>query len=251
MFILASSVIDGSDFDEPTNDLLDLFDDNSIDISEINNENLNLIEQDIIDEEHFSQLVYDNWCVGCEFDANPTEYQRLIVNLVKKCRVIARITKKSSIIAQFIRKEQEVLRLNRDIRIDCRSRWNSTYLLIGSLIYLKHIIIKLFTDKRTLGLRSDQVQKLTTIELNSDSWDFLSSLWTALDPFFRATVFMSGRQYPSIGLAYCAIQKAKNFCQSTRKTNDQTKKLKKLLLDKLNKYFYSDVNQFQQLQVRI
>ena len=228
-----------------------IFDDNPINVCEIINENVGLFEEDMMDEEHLSEFIYDNWCTGFEVDVNPTEYQKLIVNLLKKCRAIATITKKSSIVAKFIRKEQQMLRLNRDIRIDCRSRWNSTYLLIESLIYLKHLVIKLFTDKRALGLRTDQVHKLTTIELNSDCWDFLSSLCTALSPFYHATIFMSGRQYPSIGLAYYAIQRIKNFCLSGRNINDQMKKTKKLLLDKLNKYFYSDVSQLRHLQVRI
>lgn len=251
MFILALSIIAGSDLYDEMNELLDLFNGDSIDAGDIDDEQLDSIAEDMLDEEHLSEFIFDNWSTGFQDNANPTEYQKVIVNLLKKCRAIATITKKSSVIAEFIRKEKQVLGLERDIRNDCQSRWNSTYLLIDSLIYLKHVIIKLFTDKRALGLRSDQIQKLTTIELNSDSWDFLSSLHTILSAFFHATIFMSGRQYPSIGLAYCAIQKLKNCCLSNRKTNEQTKKMKKLLLDKLNKYFYSDVNEFQHLQVRI
>ena len=114
MFVLAVSKTGGSYFYDQTNELLDLFDDNPIDVGEIIDENLDLFEQDMIDEEHFSEFIYDNWCTGFEVDFNPTEYQKLIVNLMKKCRAIATITKKSSIVAEFIRKEQQVLRLNRD-----------------------------------------------------------------------------------------------------------------------------------------
>jgi hypothetical protein len=171
------------------------------------------------------------------------------MNVLKKCRKIASVTKKSSIISNFIRVHQASFKVKRTINIDCKSRWNSTYNLIDSLIDAKLLLLKLFNEKRSLQLRKDQLEKLTNIELNSEDWDFISSLSYVLKPFSYATTMMSGKYYPSIGLAFHAIKKLKQFCLNDNTDNEHVNELKKLLSAKLYQYFYSDTEQYEHFQV--
>ncbi|CAF4406161.1 unnamed protein product [Rotaria magnacalcarata] len=134
------------------------------------------------------------------------------------------------------------------IRIDCKTRWNSTFLLIEATIECKQVLMKLFSEKRSFNLRSEQVNRLITVELNNDEWDFLSSLRFVLNPFYHATTLMSGKNYPSIGLAFHAIHKLKHFCSKDDTYEEKIKQMKKLLLAKLNYYFYDDLEQHEHLE---
>ena len=216
-----------------------------------NNEEKDLLNDDqLIDEEENLELINDSWTNVVENVVDPTERQRLIINVLKKCRAIAKVINKSSIIAEFVRKEQKALKLNRSVNKDCPSRWNSTFVLADALIELKLVIIKLFNEKRLLNLCKEQIIKLSSIELNDENWNLLSSLQYVLKPFFFATSMMSGKNYPTIGLSYYAIYKIKWFCSNNDNCNEQIKKFKKMLLDKLNQYFHNDDEQLQQLKVR-
>lgn len=61
---------------------------------------------------------------------------------------------------------------------------------------------------------------------------------------------MLGRNYPTIGLCYYAIQKIRFFCAKNDDSDEQIKKMKKMLLEKLSKYFLDDSEQLKILQVR-
>jgi hypothetical protein len=70
-----------------------------------------------------------------------------------------------------------------------------------------------------------------------------------LKPFYLGTVMMSGKNYPSIGLAHHAVQKITHFCTHDNNNNKDINELEKLLLTKIHQYFYNDYEQFQYFQV--
>ncbi|CAF1127762.1 unnamed protein product, partial [Rotaria magnacalcarata] len=243
---------DSSSSDENTADVnmadVTSDDDDSDSVSEAVEGDNSTNDQDV-DESSDQNLIIDNWSNDVETKINPIEELILIMNLLKKCRTIATVIKKSSVVAAFVRKEQLILKIKTMIHIDCKTRCNSTFLLIDGIVECKQLLMKLFNEKRSLNLRLEQVNKLTTIELNNEDWDFLSSLQFVLKPFYFATVMMSGKNYPSIGLAFHAVHKLKHFCTKDRPFEEQIKQLKKLLLAKLYHYFYDDVEQNEHLQV--
>ncbi|CAF3435850.1 unnamed protein product, partial [Rotaria sp. Silwood2] len=179
-----------------------------------------------VNEIQARDLIDDNWSKDVESDVAATEEVELVMKALTKCRKIATITKKSTIIANFIRAHKSFYKINKTINIDCKSRWNSTFCLIDSLIDAKPLLMKLFVEKETLQLRKEQLNKLESIELNKDDWDFLSSLHHVLRPFFLGTIMMSGKNYPSIGLAYHTVQKLKQFCTYDDDSNERIKELK-------------------------
>ncbi|CAF3791041.1 unnamed protein product, partial [Rotaria sordida] len=178
-------------------------------------------DDEIINEQDIIELMNDSWSNVTKDLIDLTQAQKLILQVVKKCRAIAKILKKSSLISRFVRKEQDSMKSKKNISNDCPSRWNSTFNLIDAIIELKHVIIKLFTDKWSLNLRKDQVSKLAKIELTSENWDLLSALHFVLKPFFLATKMMSGKEYATIGLSYYAIHEIKSFCAKEEKCTEQ------------------------------
>ncbi|CAF5101548.1 unnamed protein product, partial [Rotaria sp. Silwood1] len=200
------------------------------------------------DDEQNLDLIDDNWSIDIDTNVPTTNEVELIMDLLKKCRILATLSKKSSIVSNFIRTNQLLIKVNKTLNNDCKSRSNSTYILLDALIDLKPVMMKLFNEKRTLSLRRVQLDKLAMTELNNQDWDFLSSLHHVLRPFYLGTVMMSGKNYPSIGLAYHAVHKIKHFCSNGNTSNNHIKELKKLLLAKLYKYFYDDMEQFQYFQ---
>ncbi|CAF1613249.1 unnamed protein product [Didymodactylos carnosus] len=196
-----------------------------------------------------SDLITDNWAEDVETETTPEQVQQSVIDVLKKCRTIATLTKKSSVIAEYCRQQKELLNLNRSLLIDCPTRWNSTYALIESILQLKALLEKLFSDKRALQLQKTQIDKLISIEFLPEDYDILVNLQYVLKPFFKAITLMSGQSYPTVGLSLFCIEKIKQFLSTDDNNNDEVKQLKSLLLNKLDQYFYDDQQQLSYLRV--
>ncbi|CAF3982844.1 unnamed protein product [Rotaria magnacalcarata] len=121
--------------------------------------------------------------------------------------------------------------------------------MIDSLLVLRQLIQKLFNYKHQLTIQSKQVKKLADYELTSDDWNVLLVLYSILKPFYHATKVMSGRRYPSIGVAFYVLTRLKNFLQQNhRKESLMEKRLKQLLLKQFLHYFESDDEQMELLK---
>lgn len=242
VYSLDSWVVNKSNINDELTDSVD---------EHFNDENCLTDDEDLSNDPNEIDSIYDNWIFDFDIHVNPPEEKLLINSVLKKCRAISNTIKQSSTLSEYLRKEQKPVKSERSIRIDCKSRWNSTEILIASFIALKHSIIKLFSDKKSFKLRSDQTEKLTAIELNAMDWDLLASLEKVLQPFLIATTMMSGKHYPTIGLSYYAIERIKSFCARNNDSDEQIKKMKKMLYEKLKKYFHDDAEQLKIFQVRI
>ncbi|CAF5163851.1 unnamed protein product [Rotaria magnacalcarata] len=143
-----------------------------------------------------------------------------------------------------------IANIKRNLCYDVKSRWNSTFSMIDSLLVLRQLIQKLFNYKHQLTIQSKQVKKLADYELTSDDWNVLLVLYSILKPFYHATKVMSGRRYPSIGVAFYVLTRLKNFLQQNhRKESLMEKRLKQLLLKQFLHYFESDDEQMELLKL--
>ncbi|CAF3455414.1 unnamed protein product [Rotaria sp. Silwood2] len=212
-------------------------------------------EGDIYEEELLSDIIdeqiMDNWTADVnESENHSTSDQDIIVSVIKKCRSLVLMIKSSIIITSFFDREREKLNIKRNLCYDVKSRWNSTYCMIDAFLALREVIEKLFNQKHSLRIHPKQIKKLTTLEYKSDDWIMLSALYTVLKPFFHATKVLSGRDYPSIGLAFYLLSRLKTFLQKLeKKENILIKRLKQLLLLQFIYYFECDDQQVQLLKV--
>ncbi len=106
------------------------------------------------------------------------------------------------------------------IKCDVVTRWNSSYIMIDSIINNKNILMKV-TD---------------TNVLQDNEWAELNIIKTLLKPFFDLTKIVSGSKYPTIGFSYSVILKI-NECLDELAKCDIFKARSKVMIDKFNKYF--------------
>lgn len=149
----------------------------------------------------------------------------------------------------FVVQQCQLLKIKRSLSKDLRTRWNSSYLMIASLIDLRAVIEKLLSAKHHLNLRNEQIDALTELEINSTEWNHLVQLRNILQGFFHARKNMSGRTYPSIGSAYFILTKLKNYLADDKNGNPLVKRLKSSSATKLVHYFEEDRSQLNLLKV--
>ncbi len=201
---------------------------------------------EIVDDE-----ILDTWT----YDVNETDIgivyeQEKIVSIIRKCRMLILMIKRSTVISSFFNTEKQKFNIKRNLCLDVKSRWNSTFHMIDSFLVLRQIIEKLFNSKHNLHLESKKITKLSNLEMSIDDWIMLSALRSVLKPFYNATQALSGQKYPSIGMAYYLINGLKHFLQiSDRKENTFAKRLKQILFSKFQFYFDNHGDQIQLLKV--
>ncbi|CAF3363162.1 unnamed protein product [Rotaria socialis] len=193
----------------------------------------------------------DNWEENVETDSSDPSlllHQKTILSLMKKCRTLLTMIKKSTTLTMYTVRERNKSKLNRSAIPDVCSRWNSTFAMIDSLIALRTIFEKLFNDKHNLNIKPQQIEKLNQLEISSTDWNHFSQLHGVLQIFSQSTELLSGKAYPTIGLAYFFISRLKMFLMKDKDDNAFVKKLKQLILSKMIFYFDQDVDQLDLLK---
>ena len=197
-------------------------------------------------------VINDGWAddITTQMDQGTSLECRLIGSLLTKCRQLTTMVKKSSRIKNFFDRAQSTTKVCRTLRIDVRTRWNSTLKMVESFLSLKEIICKFFDEKESLGLRAKQIQKLDRLELNSNEWSLVKILSQLLKPFDLATKLLSAQRYPTIGLCLFVLHHIKLFLEDTDADNELLRQLKKLLLNSTINYIDNEEEQMRILQVR-
>ncbi|CAF1509065.1 unnamed protein product [Adineta steineri] len=197
-----------------------------------------------------NEEIEDNWTSDIVYsDSNIGYEQELITGVLKKCRALVSMVKRSTIITLYFDTERKKKNFKRNLCNDIKSRWNSTYVMLDSFIVLREVIQTLFYFKHHLKINAKQVKKLSSYELSGDDWNTLTALHYVLKPFYHATRVMSGREYPSIGLAFYLLIHLKSFLQNhEKKENLLVKKFKQLLFKQYVQYFENDYEQMELLK---
>ena len=166
--------------------------------------------------------VNDGWAddITTQIDQGTPPECQSIGSLLKKCRQLTTMVKKSSKIKNFFDRAQPTTGVCRTLRIDVRTRWNSTLKMVDSFLSLRETICKFFDAKESLGLRPKQVEKLDRLELNSNDWSLLKILGQLLKPFDLATKLLSAQRYPTIGLCLFVLHHLKLFLEDTDADNE-------------------------------
>jgi hypothetical protein len=217
----------------------------------MNSIHLYLIQEEARVDERGCGVVDDGWAdaVTTQIDQGTSPECRSIGSLLKKCRQLTTMVKKSSKIKNFFDRVQPTSGVCRTLRIDVRTRWNSTLKMLDSFLSLKETVCRFFDEKESLGLRAKQVQKLDRLELNSNEWSLLKILSQLLKPFDSATKLLSAQRYPTIGLCLFVVHHLKLFLEDTDADNELQRQLKKLLLNSTIHYIDNEEEQMRILQV--
>jgi hypothetical protein len=184
-------------------------------------------------------------------DLEATDVQEAISDTIAKCRSLIKIVKKSSILTAYVEKVKAAQKIRRNLSLDCKSRWNSSQLMIETFLKFKSVITQLQSDKHDLPISSKKKTKLTSIELSSNEWRLLSAIHEVLTPFLNATKLISGRHYATVGTCLFAIRKIEQYLETDIINKPFSNDLKELLLEKLREYINQDIEQHELLQVNL
>lgn len=139
-------------------------------------------------------------------------------------------------------------KIKRALSNDVKTRWNSTFKMILSILTYRDIINEIFKSKTSLGLTCKQRRKLTNMELSTDQWDLLEFIQNVLEPFYSATKVLSSKQYPTIGSALYVIRALEEYLQK-EENNLIINSLKAQVFIKFRHYMFGDAEQFNTLKV--
>lgn len=209
--------------------------------------------EDDTDENYIDDKLYPEDEHECEeFNASlntSSSDQSYNLSLMKKCRQLISMIKKSNILNEYITKKRMAHNINRTLTHDIPCRWNSTFFMIDSLLCLRAVIDKLYNEKHQLKLKPSMIKKINQLEINSTEWSHLEQLHEILKLFYQGTIVMSGRKYPTIGVAYFVVRKLQNYLENNSNDNQILKRLKGLLRSTLARYFDTDNEQLNLLKV--
>lgn len=233
--------------------------DESMAIDSRNSDEDDVIVDDTDMEEGFDEPendVTDNWSqeVLDAFDPTTCEVeQRLIGDLMKKCRSLVKLVNKSSVLMAHVNKLKQEFNVKRSLQLDCKNRWNSTHRLIQTILLYKKVISKLNSEKHDIGLINKQTKKLTSIELEKSDWGMLESIQHALQPFVQATKLISGSKYATVGVTFFAVVQIREFLENGKSIDSHESnilaRLKLLLLAQMDRYLGKDEQQWHLIKV--
>ena len=126
-----------------------------------------------------------------------------IGDLLNKCRIIIGTIRKSDILNDVVHKIAHRFGIDVDLILDMRIRWNSSYKMLNRLLVFQPVLDELFSDLIGLsGVTKKQQAKLRKNQLCISDWDILKSLRDVLERFSDATDLVSGKNYPTLSIAY-------------------------------------------------
>ena len=139
-----------------------------------------------------------------------------LAKTIQKARSLVNVLQRSQILMMSINNEKKINNVKCQLISDCITRWNSAYLSLKNLLDHEPILLALFENKRKLLITSKQKEKLGLLELTKDDYLILKDVLKAFEPFYDATDYLSGVQYPTIGLCLFTIRNLKDFLEKKK-----------------------------------
>lgn len=180
-------------------------------------------------------------------------------NILAKIRSTVKFIRNNSLVHNYVRIQRSIIGSNissseKEMVLDLRIRWNSSYRMLDRLLSHKDIIKNIVSSPEKVdGITKDQMSKLKTFVFTHEEWDLVYHLHQVLEPFLVATKVLSGRQYPTIGLSMLVCRNLASFLQHNSQDDDILFRLKNSLSFQFNYYLNGKVeeNQKQYMKVSI
>jgi hypothetical protein len=111
-------------------------------------------------------------------------------NTIEKFREVNKTIKKSPRLFQEMEKIAEIQKvIFLTPKLDCVTRWNSTYLMLKDMLSMKQVY-----------------NTLSETKLDESDWNNLEDIVSLLKIYYQTTKLISGSNYPTIGLFFKAVQ---------------------------------------------
>ncbi|XP_030932334.1 zinc finger BED domain-containing protein RICESLEEPER 1-like [Quercus lobata] len=130
---------------------------------------------------------------------------------------------------------QLCVQCTKELILDCKTRWNSTYLMLSTALIYKDVFSHL--AKREISY--------TCLPYDYD-WELAKDICGRLELFHSATEFFSGRKYPTINMYFtlvCELKIALN--EWSLSSNEMISTMAESMLAKFNSYWanYGDIDE--------
>lgn len=161
--------------------------------------------------------------------------------VVSKVRNVVKHFKHSCVASEHLLNHCFLLNVDQLTLIsDCRTRWNSTYLMIERALFLRKPITAYFVEEISQRFSN----KCQSLLITQNEWNSLEILLEVLKPYFMATKLLSASNYGTISMGYSIIKGLRQSCETQVQLDHQnlSQLLKASLLKHLDVYF-SEVNE--------
>lgn len=111
---------------------------------------------------------------------------------------------------------------------------------------VKSVLVKTFQN-----LTSVQKSSLIKFNLTVHDWKILQSIYDVLKPFEFATRVLSGKNYPTLSLAYTTINILRNFLKQNEQDGEFINLLKKSLSTQFEHYFDIGMSEVEKELMRV
>lgn len=164
----------------------------------------------------------------CTDERNILEQSRSLVQKIRKLiKFICKSNVVNSFLVAFVKSKEKSL-VDKKLVLDMAIRWNSTSLMLKRFILFKKVVTHLIQNRTQIqGLKQTQITKLSQLEITQIDWDMVISLIRVLQPFYTATMSLSGRDYSTIALSYITKKHLLHFLSNST----ELKKAKKIDLN--------------------
>jgi hypothetical protein len=99
--------------------------------------------------------------------------------------------------------------------LNCPTRWNSTFLMLDRILYLKVGLLQIFPKMSNAAPRDEPL-----LPIESSEWALFQILSDFLAPFFDMTVMVSGQKYPTLSsvipMYELALNKMEEFLEQLK-----------------------------------
>jgi len=123
---------------------------------------------------------------------------RSITKVINGARQLVKHFRKSVVMSNELRSRQKQMDIpNNALKIDCPTRWNSTYEMIDRLLEQRLAVYAVLHDPKVTKL-----DVARSLELSDDNWRVVEALIPVLKPLYLATRVMCSEEYPTLSGIY-------------------------------------------------
>lgn len=178
-------------------------------------------------------------------------------NILARIRSTVKFVRNNSLVQNYVRAQRSIAPNSispseKEVVLDLRIRWNSSYRMLDRFLSHKDIIKTIVSSPEKIdGISKEQTTKLKTFVFTHDEWDLVYHLHQILEPFVIATTVLSGRRYPTIGLSMLVCRNLASFLQQNSDDDGISSRLKKSLSFHFNYYLNGKVEETQKQYMQV